>query len=62
MIGAVFSGKICIFFIYKESAKRISKNRVAGTMEVKLIIVNREVIRVWFINKVFLVIRLRWLN
>ncbi|XP_050222470.1 uncharacterized protein LOC126672558 [Mercurialis annua] len=36
--GLIFSGKIDIFpFIYKEVAKRKSKNRVAGTLETKAI-------------------------
>ncbi|XP_059627408.1 uncharacterized protein LOC132270231 [Cornus florida] len=58
-----FSGKIGIFqFTYKKPAKRNSKNRMAETLETKLILsVTKDVIRSCLIEKVLPAIRKRWL-
>jgi len=57
-----FDGKIGVFpFFTKEPAKRTSANRVAGTMETKaMTLVNRDVIRSFFIEKVLLAIKAKW--
>ncbi|KAF7147220.1 hypothetical protein RHSIM_Rhsim03G0157600 [Rhododendron simsii] len=57
-----FSGKIGIFpFTYKEPAKRTSKNRVAGTLETKVVVsVTKEIIRKCLIEKVLPAIRAKW--
>lgn len=57
-----FSGKIGIFpFIYKDRAKRNSKNRRAGTLETKPILsVTKEVYRACLIEKVIPAIRAKW--
>nr|GMC46915.1 Transposase, Tc1-like protein [Ipomoea batatas] len=58
----MFDGKIGMFpFVYKEPAKRRSKNREAGTLETKPIeSVNKEVTRTWLIDYVLLAIRAKW--
>nr|GLL21131.1 uncharacterized protein LOC109190808 isoform X1 [Ipomoea trifida] len=58
----MFDGKIGIFpFIYKEAAKRRSKNREAGTLVTKPIeSVNKEVTRKWLIDYVLPAIRAKW--
>lgn len=58
----VFSGKIGIFpFVSVEPAKRKSKNREAGTLEMKASTsVKREDIRACLINKVIPMIHERW--
>ncbi|XP_071740997.1 uncharacterized protein [Rutidosis leptorrhynchoides] len=58
----VFSGKIGIFPLTTlEPAIRTSKNRVAGTMEIKPIIsVAKEVTPAWLIAKVLQAIRAKW--
>nr|GLL29754.1 uncharacterized protein LOC109190808 isoform X1 [Ipomoea trifida] len=58
----MFDGKIGMFpFVYKEAAKRRSKNREAGTLETKPIeSVNKEVTRKWLIDYVLLAIRAKW--
>ncbi|XP_031112047.1 uncharacterized protein LOC116016020 [Ipomoea triloba] len=55
----MFDGKIGMFpFVYKEPAKRRSKNREAGTLETKPIeSVNKEVTRKWLIDYVLPAIR-----
>ncbi len=52
--GEYFDGKICIEpFVEYVEAKRTSKNRVKGTIEVKsLTKINRTIIRHYLINKV----------
>ncbi len=54
--GEYFNGKICIEpFVEYVEAKRTSKNRVKGTIEVKsLNKINRTIIRSYLINKVSL--------
>ncbi|GJX37032.1 transposase, Tc1-like protein [Tanacetum coccineum] len=58
----IFSGKIGIFPLTTlEPAKRSSKNRVAGTLEIKPILsVTKDVTRSWLIQKVLPAIRARW--
>ncbi|XP_019170991.1 PREDICTED: uncharacterized protein LOC109166493 [Ipomoea nil] len=58
----MFDGKIGIFsFVYKEAAKRRSKNREAGTLETKPIeTVNKEVTKKWLIDYVLPAIRAKW--
>nr|XP_016499741.1 PREDICTED: uncharacterized protein LOC107818270 [Nicotiana tabacum] len=58
----LFSGKIGIFpFVFKEPAKRNSKNRVAGTLETKPILsVTKDVTRTCLIEKVLPAIRSKW--
>nr|GMD88115.1 Transposase, Tc1-like protein [Ipomoea batatas] len=58
----MFDGKIGMFpFVYKEPAKRRSKNREAGTLETKPIeSVNKEVTRKWLIDYVLPAIRAKW--
>ncbi|XP_031120346.1 uncharacterized protein LOC116023482 [Ipomoea triloba] len=58
----MFDGKIGMFpFVYKEPAKRRSKNREAGTLETKPIeSVNKEVTRTWLIDYVLPAIRAKW--
>nr|XP_016514427.1 PREDICTED: uncharacterized protein LOC107831196 [Nicotiana tabacum] len=58
----LFSGKIGIFpFVFKEPAKKNSKNRVAGTLEIKPILsVTKDVTRTCLIEKVLPVIRSKW--
>lgn len=54
----MFDGKIGIWpFVEKVAAKRNSKNRPAGTIEVKPITVTRDVYREYLENKVFPAIR-----
>lgn len=57
-----FSGKIGIFpFVYEQSARRSSVNRVAGTIETKPIAsVTREVNKAYLINKVLPAIEETW--
>ncbi|XP_074352653.1 uncharacterized protein LOC141691797 [Apium graveolens] len=58
----IFSGKIGIYpFVTKEPAKRSSVNRVAGTLETKVITsIGRDVIRSYLIEKVLPDIRAKW--
>nr|GMD52360.1 Transposase, Tc1-like protein [Ipomoea batatas] len=58
----MFDGKIGMLpFVYKEAAKRGSKNREAGTLETKPIeSVNKEVTRKWLIDYVLPAIRAKW--
>ncbi|GAA0162730.1 hypothetical protein LIER_18760 [Lithospermum erythrorhizon] len=60
--NVLFDGKIGIFsFIYKEPAKRKSKNRVAGTLVTKPILsITQDVIRSCLIEKVFHAIKEKW--
>ncbi len=54
----MFDGKIGIWpFVERVAAKRSSKNRPAGTIEVKPIVVTREVYREYLTNKVLPAIR-----
>lgn len=57
-----FNGKIGIFpMVYKEAAKRSSKNRPAGTMETKPIqSITRDVIKKTLIDEVLPAIRAKW--
>ena len=57
-----FDGKIGIWpFVVKESAKRNSKNRIAGTMETKPILsVTKDVIRSCLIEKLLPAIKEKW--
>lgn len=57
-----FQVKLVFFpFVTQEPAKRISANRVAGTMETKAITsVNRDVIRSFLIEKVLPTIKEKW--
>ncbi|KAL6581619.1 hypothetical protein OROMI_007542 [Orobanche minor] len=58
----IFSGKIgCWPFITEQPAQRNSRNRQAGTMEMKAITcVKRETIKVFLIEKVIPAVRERW--
>ena len=58
----VFSGKIGIFPLTTlEPAKRSSGNRVARTLETKLILsITKDVTRSWLIEKVLPTIRAKW--
>lgn len=58
----IFSGKIGVFpFVTLEPAKRSSINRAAGTMETKPITkVNRDVIKMFLIEKVLPAIKEKW--
>ncbi|KAL7087657.1 hypothetical protein ACP275_13G081300 [Erythranthe tilingii] len=58
----IFSGKIGVFpLVTREPAKRNSVNRVAGTLETKLIAsVKRDVIRSFLIEKVIPTIKEKW--
>ncbi|KAK8631061.1 hypothetical protein V6N13_079825 [Hibiscus sabdariffa] len=60
--NCMFSGKIGIFpFVFKEPARRNSKNRQAGTLETKPILsVAKDVTRSCLINKVLPAIRAKW--
>ncbi|OMO72576.1 Transposase, Tc1-like protein [Corchorus olitorius] len=56
-----FSGKIGIFpFVHKEPAKRKSKNRIAGTMETKPMLVTKDVTRAYMIEKILPAIKSKW--
>ena len=57
-----FDGKIeCFPLVTHEPAKRTSKNRVAGTLEMKPITsVTKEVMRAFIIQKVIPAIRAKW--
>ncbi|KAF7112452.1 hypothetical protein RHSIM_RhsimUnG0227600 [Rhododendron simsii] len=57
-----FSGKIGIFpFVFKEPARRSSKNRPAGTLETKAILsVTKDIIRSCLINQVLPAIQSKW--
>ncbi|KAH7837658.1 hypothetical protein Vadar_016387 [Vaccinium darrowii] len=58
-----FSGKIGIFpFTCKEPAKQTSKNRLAGTLETKAVLVTKDVIRKCLIEKGYLQFNLNGLN
>ncbi|GJV31379.1 hypothetical protein Tco_1391779 [Tanacetum coccineum] len=59
-----FLGKIGIFPLTTlEPAKRLSKNRVTGTLEIKPILsVTKDVTKSWLIQKVLPAIRARWLQ
>lgn len=58
----VFSGKIGIFpFVTEKPAERRSRNREAGTMEMKpMTSIKRETIRAFFIEKVIPAIKKNW--
>ncbi|XP_038679429.1 uncharacterized protein LOC119980705 [Tripterygium wilfordii] len=57
-----FNGKIGIWpFVFKEPAKRSSKNRVAGTLESKPILsVTKDIIRLCLIEKLLPSIKEKW--
>nr|XP_009590283.1 uncharacterized protein LOC104087497 isoform X2 [Nicotiana tomentosiformis] len=61
-LSMIESGKIGIFpFVFKEPAKRNSKNRVAGTLETKPILsVTKDVTRTCLIEKILPAIRSKW--
>ncbi|VFQ65301.1 unnamed protein product [Cuscuta campestris] len=58
----LWDGKIGIFpFTYEAPAQRSSKNRLAGTMEVKPIpIINREVMKMMLLTKLLPAIKEKW--
>lgn len=58
----IFDGKLGLFpFVYEEPAKSSSKNRPAGTMQVKPIqSITKEVIKKFMIEKLFPAIRKKW--
>ncbi|XP_074346321.1 uncharacterized protein LOC141685095 [Apium graveolens] len=60
--NVIFSGRIGIFpFITKEPAKRSGVNRVAGTMETKVMTsVKRDTVRSYYINKLLPAIFEKW--
>ncbi|GAA0140873.1 hypothetical protein LIER_02143 [Lithospermum erythrorhizon] len=60
--NVLFDGKIGVFpFIYKEPAKRNSKNRVAGTLVTKPILsITQDVIRSCLIENVLPAIKEKW--
>lgn len=60
--NCTFDGKIgCFPLVTYEAAKRTSKNRVAGTLEMKPILsITKEVIRSFIIEKVLHAIRSKW--
>ncbi|KAL6853657.1 hypothetical protein ACP4OV_019686 [Aristida adscensionis] len=60
--NCIFDGKIgCFPLVTYEQAKRSSKNRVAGTLEMKPILsITKEVMRSFVIEKVLPAIRAKW--
>jgi hypothetical protein len=56
-----FSRKLGVWpFVKEVPAARWSRNRDRGTLETKSVIVNREVMRQYMIEKVILVIEEKW--
>ena len=56
-----FDGKIGIWpFVKEVAAQRTSDNRARGTLEIKTLIVNREVMREYFIEKLLPAIQAVW--
>jgi len=59
--GVTFHGKIGVWAFVKETAAaRNSKNRDRGTMEIKSVIVNRDVMREYLCEKVIPAIEVQW--